>query len=687
MDVSQYLDLFLEESMEHLQTLNSGMLTLENNPDRLDIMDEIFRSAHTLKGMSATMGYDSITKLTHKMENLLDKIRGKKIPLNQEIINTLFQCVDVLENMIDRIRAGETSDVDIENLTNQLTVLEQGKSLNKAETIEIHEEDKKLENTIIKEELEIMLTEREKSMMEEREKKGLNIWKIVINLLPDCLMKGVRAFMVFRNLESLGEVIKAVPTVQDIEDEKFDHEFILFFATKWDQTKLEEALNISEVRIKNIERVMMGKEEKINYELEQKEEKTANKQNEESEQKEISGERMKNNYKNAVMPEKKNRIHQTVRVDIGRLDKLMNLVGELVINKTRLEQIYLSNNLSGLNETIEQINRITTDLQSVVQNVRMVSIEQVFNRFPRMVRDLAKETGKEVELILEGKETELDRTVIDEIGDPLVHLIRNAIDHGLELPEKRRAMQKNTVGTLKLSARHDGNQVTICVEDDGRGLDIEAIKEKALAKKFITPTQLETIDEQTLINLIFEAGFSTAAKVTDISGRGVGLDVVRSKIQALSGQIAVETKKGEGSRFIIKLPLTLAIIQALLVKVQEETFAIPLANIDETSNLETQQIKNIQGQKVMVLRGKVLPLVFVKKILDVPGDKPSEELNVVVVQKGEQKIGLVVEELIGQQEIVISSMGKLLSGLPGIAGASILGDGKISLILDIGTLL
>jgi two-component system chemotaxis sensor kinase CheA len=365
----------------------------------------------------------------------------------------------------------------------------------------------------------------------------------------------------------------------------------------------------------------------------------------------------------------------------------MNLVGELVINKTRLEQINLSNNMNGLNDTIEQINRITTDLQTVVQNVRMVSIEQVFNRFTRMVRDLAKELGKEVDLILEGKETELDRTVIDEIGDPLVHLIRNAVDHGLEMPEERIKNNKSSVGTLKLIAKHDGNQVTICVEDDGRGLDVERIKQKALAKNFVTQEQLENMDDQSITNMIFEAGFSTADKVTDISGRGVGLDVVKSKIQALSGQVLVETKKEHGSRFVIKLPLTLAIIQALLVRVQDETFAIPLANIDETCSLEPNQIKNIQNQQVMVLRGNVLPLISIKNILDIPGDNQTDELYVVVVQKGDKKFGLVVEELIGQQEIVISSLGKLLSGLPGIAGASILGDGSISLILDIGTLL
>ncbi|MGI6587760.1 MAG: chemotaxis protein CheA [Peptococcia bacterium] len=668
MDVSRYLDLFLEESMEHLQTLNMGLLGLEKDSNRLDLLDEIFRAAHTLKGMSATMGYDTIAQLTHKMESLLEKIKDRKFLLNQEIVNTLFQCVDVLEKILLMIREGETPDLDLEKLLKKLKKLEKSQVIADTDLESNLKENTKQESKQKSQQQKLVnqFNEYEKNIIYEAQSRGFNVWKISINLSSDCLMKGVRAFMVFRNLENVGEIIKSVPSVQDIEDEKFDRGFVLFLVSKEEQKEIEQVLNISEIIIKNIEKVKIKKSKEIFPDLPSKSVKIKN--------------------QTPFTSGKKHKIHQTVRVDIERLDKLMNLVGELVINKTRLEQIYFSNDLRGFNETIEQINRITADLQMVVQNVRMVSIEQVFNRFPRMVRDLTKELGKEVELILEGKDTELDRTVIDEIGDPLVHLIRNALDHGLEPPNERKAIQKNPTGMLKLSAKHEGNQVSICVEDDGRGLDIEAIKRKALENKLVTEAQLKMMDEQTIVNLIFKPGFSTAKVVTNVSGRGVGLDVVKSKIVALSGQIFVETKKGQGSRFLIKLPLTLAIIQALLVKVQEEVFAIPLANIDETTSLEPEKIKNIHGQLAMVLRGKVLPLVYIQKILEVPGDKEVEELNVVVVQKGEQKIGLVVEDLIGQQEIVISSLGKLLSGLPGIVGASILGDGKVSLILDIGTL-
>lgn len=657
MDVSRYLDLFLDESREHLQTLNMGLLSLEKDPNRLDFLDELFRAAHTLKGMSATMGFNLISQLTHRMESLLEKIKTKKLLLNQEIINVLFQCVDVLEKMLQMVEEGETPQYSLDALLEKFNLFEKG----------VLSQTGKASPTKTKSCASIQKTpefnEYEINVINEAISKGFNVWKIVISISPDCLMKGVRAFMVFRNLENVGEIIKSIPNVRDIEDEKFDHEFTVFLISKLDVGMIKEQLNISEIKIKLMDKIELKKEAV----------------KKEAKAKLISDQQ-------SFRSRKKQQIHQTVRVDLGRLDKLMNLVGELVINKTRLEQIYFSNDWLGFQETLEQINRITTDLQTVVQNVRMVSIEQVFNRFPRMVRDLTQELKKKVNLVMEGEDTELDRTVIDEIGDPLVHLIRNALDHGLELPEERIKKQKDPVGTLKLSAQHEGNQVSICVEDDGRGLDYKVIGKKALEKEIITEDQLEAMDEQSILNLIFESGFSMAEKVTDVSGRGVGLDVVKNKIAALNGQVSVETKKGHKTRFLIKLPLTLAIIQALLVNVQKEVFAIPLANIDETTSLEPDEIKNIHGQPAMILRGEVLPLVYLKKILNVPADTAEDELNVVIVQKGEQKIGLVVEDLIGQQEIVISSLGKLLSGLPGIVGASILGNGTVSLILDIETL-
>lgn len=670
MDMNQYLDLFLEESMEHVQILNENLLALEGSPERIDLIDEIFRAAHTLKGMAATMGFEGIAQLTHKMENLLDKLRQGELILTPDIFNVLFRAVDALEHMISDIRSGQSPSYDITELTEAFLLMEKGQNPPCSTSFIASQE---YDTEIILENLKISFNEFEKNVIQNATEKGLNVWNIVIEISKDCIMKGVRAFMVIRAMEGLGEIIKAVPHIQELEDEKFDKDFTIVLISSVTEQEIKESINkISETYIGNIFKISLDPKT-VNHQI-----------------RKPNGGPKTNMVRTSGggngIGEKKQQIHQTIRVDIGRLDKLMSLVGELVINKTRLEQIYISNNLGDLNESIEQINRITTDLQAVVQNVRMVPIEQVFNRFPRMVRDLAKELGKEAELILEGKETELDRTVIDEIGDPLVHLIRNGIDHGLETPEERINKNKKPEGTLKLSAKHEGNHVLIVVEDDGKGMDVEAIKQRALQNGLIDQKQAEEMEESAILNLIFEPGFSTAEAVTDISGRGVGLDVVKNKITSLSGQVSLETKKGNGSRFIIKLPLTLAIIQALLVNVQDEIYAIPLANIDETTILDPEQIKNVQGQQVMLLRKSVLPLLSLKEILSVPGNKDNEELYVVVVRKGEQQVGLIVDALVGQQEIVINSVGKLLSGLPGLAGASILGDGRISLILDIATL-
>ncbi|MGB3973147.1 MAG: chemotaxis protein CheA [Peptococcia bacterium] len=682
MDTSQYLDLFLEESMENVQILNQSLLSLESDPGNLEAVDEIFRAAHTIKGMSATMGFENIAQLTHKMESLLDKIREKELVLNEEIIDVLFQSVDALESMMESVRSGEEPDLDVSKIAADLLTLEKGGSLgsdtNKSKKEEtaadsVRAADLGSQNEVLE------LNEYEKDLLKVVEEKGQKAFQIKVIVEDECVMKGVRAYMVFRNLEPVGEVLKAVPSVQDLEDENFENEFTFIYISALSSDQIRKNIEtISEIRVGYIEEINIETYELAKRAAEEEEAKL------EEDGKPSPAAMTKNISSNGN--KKPQKIHQTVRVDIKRLDNMMSLVGELVINKTRLEQIYTSNNLSDLNETIEQIDRISTDLQNVVQNVRMVAVDQVFNRFPRMVRDLSKELNKDVELVMEGKETELDRTVIDEIGDPLLHLIRNALDHGLESPEERKKVGKPATGTLKLSARHEGNRVMIYVEDDGKGLNPDAIRRKALQNGLITTYQAENMEVNAINNLIFEPGFSTAKEVTDVSGRGVGLDVVRSKIQSLNGQVSLETTPGQGTRFIIKLPLTLAIIQALLVKVQEEIYAIPLGTIDETTSLDVNEIKDIQGQQVMVLRDKVLPLVFLKEILDVPGDKEKSEMYVVVVRRGDQQIGLVADELVGQQDIVINSLGKILSGIRGLAGASILGDGRISLILDIGTL-
>jgi two-component system chemotaxis sensor kinase CheA len=655
--VNEYLNLFLEEAREHLQILNDELLKLEQNPADKGAVDEIFRAAHTLKGMSATMGYEKIAELTHKMENILDELRESKIVFSENLSELLFKCVDALETMVENVATENSEKFNISGILNDLKNFNQ-KDIGITQNREMGVNNK------------LELNDYDHNLIKVAQERNFNIYEIKVEIAPECVMKSVRAFMVFNSLEKLGEVVKSVPPVQDIEDEKFEKDFIVVLITDKTQNEIAKVLNqISEVEVKEI-----GSLGLINGSTPQ----------ETNSVQEISFLSKTEDTKKGI----NNKISQTVRVDISKLDKLMNLVGELVINKTRLEQIFRTNDLSALNETAEQIDRISADLQTVVMDVRMVPIEQVFNRFPRMVRDLAKELGKEINLIMEGKETELDRTVIDEIADPLVHLIRNSIDHGIESLEERRKKGKPAQGTLRLSAKQEGNSIIILVEDDGQGINLEKVKSKALEKGIITTNQLEQMDENSIVDLIFSPGFSTASQITDISGRGVGLDVVRSKIQSLKGNVAVESKEGQGSKFTIKLPLTLAIIQALMVKVGPEIYAIPLANINETTSINLNDIKKVQDQEVMVLRNHVLPLVRLAKVLEVPNmdNYESEELFVVVVRKNNKFIGLIVNELIGQQEIVISSLGKFLNGVPGIAGAAILGDGTVSLILDIGTL-
>ena len=683
MEFNDYMDLFLEESKEHLQVLNEQLLVLEKEHENKGAIDEIFRSAHTLKGMSATMGFEGIADLTHNMENLLDKLRSGKLNVNQEINDVLFRCVDTLESMVESIIAGDNKEFDVSGLILDLERLEKGGAQPQVASAPITKDNsagKKIEgDSPCEGRIREHLDDYGISVLENAKNTGANAFYFKVLLDETCVMKAVRAFMIFNTLEKMGEIIKSIPHTQEIEDENFDREIIVYFVSTESLDTIRDAINnISEVKVAE-ECELSGEEE-----IEEKIIQDAPDENSEEFLKPLENQKKESN----ASQNKDNKFAQkTVRVEIGKLDKLMNLVGELVINKTRLEQIHNAGDGASLNETIEQVGRITTDLQDIVMYVRMVPIEQVFNRFPRMVRDLSRDLNKEINFIMEGKETELDRTVIDEIGDPLVHLIRNSIDHGIENSEERTKTGKNAEGTVRIAAKQEGNSVLIYVEDDGAGINTDAVRKKAIERGVITEEEGRTLSEHVINNLIFEAGFSTAKEITDVSGRGVGLDVVRQKINSLRGSVHLESKRGEGSKFIIKLPLTLAIIQALMIKVKEEVYAVPLANIDETTSVFRDEIKNVQGQQVMVLRGSVMPLVNLAEILDVKSDMEQEqELFVVVVRKGEQRIGLVVSELIGQQEIVINSLGSLLNGTTGIAGAAILGDGTVSLILDISTL-
>lgn len=699
MDTNQYMDMFLDESHEHLQQLNDGLLSLEDNMEDLSVLNDIFRNAHTLKGMSATMGYNKIAELTHEMEDVLDLLRHEQLKLTEDIIDVLFKCLDSLEQMVDNVGNGDPEDlIDVSDLVAKLSALSSGDPAAAAATASAAPAAAPAapaQGEAPAADLGFELTDVERDVIKQAQAGGLRGIHIKVSLAETCLLKSARSYMVMNALDELGDVVKSIPPAEDLEQEKFERSFEIVVVTGAEEKAIEEAiLSISEV-------------ESVKVEVIDLEKKAAPAAPEAAPAQAAPAApaaapapaaaapppapkpaaAKPAPAKSAAPPAKKNHAGQSVRVDIEKLDTLMNLMGELVINKVRLEQIGQTHRISELTETLEQMDRVTTDLQNIVMKVRMVPVSQVFNRFPRMVRDVAKELNKEINLTIEGEETELDRTVIDEIGDPIMHLLRNSLDHGVEHPDDREAKGKPRTGEVGLIARHEGNNVVIMVTDDGAGINADKMRRKAVEKGMMTQEEVDKLDDADAVRIIFLPGFSTAEQISDISGRGVGMDVVRNKIEALSGHVDVETHIDEGSVFKIKLPLTLAIIQAMLVKVQEEMYAIPLGSIDSTINIQPDDIKTVQNKEVIVLRGEIIPIIRMEQTLQIPHVKDYDEIFVVVVHAGEAKAGIVVDNLIGQQEIVIKTLGNLFTGLKMFSGATVLGDGRVALIIDVATMM
>ena len=679
---NQYMDMFLDESHEHLQSLNEGLLRLEENMEEIGAVNDIFRNAHTLKGMSATMGFAKIAELTHEMEDVLDLVRKEQLKLNEDIMDTLFKCLDSLEQMVDSVGNGEAEDVvDVTDLVAKLSSISKG-TPPPAAAAPAAAAPAAAEAAAAGSELDI--DEIDLDVMKKAKEAGLHIYHVKVTLMETCVLEAARSVMVMHGLDEVGDVIKSIPAAEDLEQEKFERSFDVVVTTANDAEAVQNAVDT----VSEIEDIAV---EELDPDQFDKAAEAAPAATPAAAAAPAAAEPAKKAApaaaKPAAAPAKKQHQSQSVRVDIEKLDTLMNLMGELVINKVRLEQIGQTHRMSDLMETLEQMDRVTGDLQNIVMKVRMVPVSAVFNRFPRMVRDVSKELGKEINLTIEGEETELDRTVIDEIGDPIMHLLRNSLDHGVESPDKREAKGKPRVGEVGLIARHEGNNVVIMITDDGAGINADVIRRKAVEKGMISQDEADRLDDADAVRLIFLPGFSTAEQITDISGRGVGMDVVRSKIEALSGHVDVETHIDEGSVFKIKLPLTLAIIQAMLVQVQDEMYAIPLGSIDSTINIEPSDIQTVQNKEVIVLRGEIIPIIRMEEALQVPHTKDSDELFVVVVHAGEAKAGIVVDNLIGQQEIVIKTLGNLFAGLKLFGGATVLGDGKVALILDVATMI
>ena len=695
MDVSQYLEIFIEETKEHLQSLNEHILILEKEPENDATINEIFRAAHSLKGMAGTMGYKKMQELTHDMENVFSEIRNGKMKASSELVDVVFKGLDALEAYLVNIQTdGTEGDQDSSDIIDSLNnILNAGLGI--ANTTNMDKEVESLAGDIKTSAPDVdskykfrflKIDEHEKKAIAKAYSINLNVVGLTVYIHEYCVLKGARAFMINRTLEEHGEIIKLDPSAQDLEDEKYDYDYSAFVITKDSPEKIIDAvLAVSEVKEVVADYIQLNEMELNTY-------LAAIKQDEIPTSTYKAPKEPGSLKAGAKVPSKQHTkpvANRSVRVDIEKLDVLMNLVSELIIAKNSLvsSSSTLHNELEiSFFDQIEYLERVTTNLHESVMKVRMVPIESVVNRFPRMIRDLSKSLNKQMELYMTGEETELDRTVIDEIGDPLMHLLRNAADHGLESTEDRVKSGKDPVGAIYLDAYQDGNNVVIEVRDDGSGINVDKIRAKAIDRGTITEEQASRMSDKDIIDILFMPSFSTSDSVTDVSGRGVGLDVVKTKIEALGGEIEAKTVLGKGSNFIIRLPLTLAIIQSLMVTISDEKYALPLGNIQTVENIDSSSIKKVNGKEVLNLRGDVIPIIRLGELLDCPKGEEVDQLLVVVVKKGEKYAGLVVDELLGQQELVIKSIGKYIKYHKTISGATILGNGEVALILDVNTL-
>ena len=749
MDVSQYLEIFIDEAKEHLENLNTQIMNLEQDGENPDTINEIFRAAHSLKGRAGTMGFKRMQTLTHDMENGFSEVRNGNIKVSTEMIDVLFRCLDALEEYVSTIQEtadeGENDNAPLIKAVNDFLVqAESGDAAGSADaqsagadsntgsgnaagaTSDTSAAQANTESPAGAESTngasagvgkhkwkEIKIGNVERSAIEEAVKEGIHAYGISVYVQESCLLKAARAFLVFRAMEDLGEVILSVPSVQDIEDERFDKDFSVIYLTEEPLEKVIDAIkNVSEIEdavgdVVNLtakadgaatgsEAAGAGAAGAASGAGDAASGATAGAG---AAAGQAGGAAAAAGPAGAAKPGAQGQkkamakpvVGRTVRVDIEKLDSLMNLVSELIISKNSLVSVAdseLGTASLAFNEQIEYLESVTTSLHESVMKVRMVPIESVVTKFPRMIRDLSKKLDKKMELYMTGEDTELDRTVVDEIGDPLMHLLRNSADHGLESAEVRAKRGKPEVGSIFLNAYQDGNNVVIEVRDDGNGIDVEAVKKKAIEKGKITEEQAALMSEKEAIDLLFQPSFSTAKQVSDVSGRGVGLDVVKSKIESLSGEVEVSTKLGEGSTFTIRLPLTLAIIQTLMVVVGGEKYAISLGSIQTIESIPVSQVKTVQGREVIYLRGNVIPLVRLTDELDIESSNPPEaDLLVLVAKKGDRLAGIVVDEMIGQMEIVIKNMGKFIGKSKYISGATILGNGEVALILDANALI
>lgn len=640
-EMEEYKQEFIQEAREYLEIMNQNFIKVEKGD--LDAINEIFRVAHTIKGMAGFMGYKNLEELCHKLESVMGKVRDGQVEITEELIDIMLKAVDAIGEMIDRIEHEDEDRVDVERIVQALTGF--------------------------------LDAEEEKFSKPEKPevKSGANL-KVEVYIAEDCVMKSVRAALVIENLSEVGEVVGVIPDENEMEKNTFDGHFVVYLKAP-NASAVEEVIS----KIAEIERF-----EIMPFEAEDREDQSEGMECKEERIIEDADERGEAKVEGKDLQRK--RKLDSIRVNISQLDTIMNLVGELVISKGRLLQIASDYDIPELKEAVAIMDKSITSLQDEIMRIRMVKVERVFSKFPRMVRDLARKLGKKVEFIMEGLDTELDRTVLDEMSDPLVHLVRNAVDHGIETPEERKAAGKRETGRIKLTAWREKNNIIIELEDDGRGIDVEKIRQKAIERGIISQLEADSMSEEELKMLVFHPGFSTKDEATEVSGRGVGMDVVKTTVERLGGSVRIFSEKGKGTRIRIHLPPTVAIVKSLLVKVAEETYAIPISSVVEALYVDESNFKIIHGNPFMIVRGKFVPAFKLRDLFEIRNGRPEREVGIIVEKEGE-RYALIADTIAEQQEIVIKPLTGYLAKIKGFSGVTILGDGRVVPILDISSLL
>ena len=648
--MDSYRSLYVAESRENLENIVKNLLVLEKGSDQ-NAIAEIFRSAHSLKGMSASMGFDEMEQICHAMEDVFQSIRNCDLQADSAVIDLLLKTADDIESMVDDIEAGGQGnspnlDQTLENIRSWKACRQDGRD--KAMPGDLPAPDELPAN----------------GSASDWNSLGTSVYHLNIEIDRKCDTKNLRGMIILQNLEALGEILDVAPPQDIIEDGDFDGIIKLTLRSENDSEALVKAASVSEVCAVRV----VSPEEKTAPVLQ---EKTA-----------VRDDDIRDTRKAALPPSCKEREVKNIRVDITRLDHMMNLIEDLVINRGRVLQIAQKHRMKDLDETLNMIGRSVADLQNLMMNIRMIPLSHIFNRFPRTVRDLSQKMGKEIELCIEGGQTELDRSVMEGLNDPLLHLIRNAIDHGIEIPDERQKAGKPRKGQIQISAQRDRENVIITIHDDGAGINPEKILEKAVRKGIIPPESAPGMSKEEIFDLLFQPGFSTAEKVTDVSGRGVGLDVVRTAMQAVKGSIKVESEPGTGTRFELLLPPTMAIVDVMMVRINDRRCAIPVNNIVEVAALDGTRIHSIGSRETILLRDEILTL---NRLEDMFGASDRSEI-LVILQNQQKKMAITVDAIIGQQEVVIKPLTKIVGSCPGISGVTIPGDGQVVPVLDVSSI-